>query len=254
MIAAVSTKGESIMSRLRMVGTMMVLAVTLACGPSEADRQIEEAKQQAAQAAADAEKAAEAASKAAEQAGSDMAKGVEGMARGAEGFAKAMEGMAGALASAAAAANGGKAVEPVSFRDLQALLPSISGWTMNKPRGERMTSPVAFSQTEARYTNGDQRIDVKIVDSGFHQMLLAPWTLFLARGYEKETESGYEKSVSLGDNPGFEKWNSDNDSGELNVVVGKRFLVSVEGRKVADTKVLHEFVSKVDTAKLASLK
>lgn len=242
------------MSRVWMVAVTMALGTIVACGPSEAERRAEAAKQQAEQAAAEAEKAASAASDAAAKAGSDMAKGVEDLAKGAEGFAKAMEGMAGAIAGAATAANGGKAVDPVSFRDLQTLLPSVSGWTMNKPRGERMTSPVAFSQTEAMYSNGDQQVDVKIVDSGFHQILLAPWAMFLARGYERETDSGYEKSVQLNGNPGFEKWDSDDKSGELNLVVGKRFLVTVEGDRIADAKVLHEFMSKLDTGKLAQLK
>jgi flagellar biosynthesis/type III secretory pathway protein FliH len=230
-----------------MVGVAAVLAATVACGPSAAERQAEEARKQA-------EAAAEAASKAAEQAGGDLAKGVEGMAKGAEGFAKAMEGMAGVLAGAAKSANGGKAVDPVSFRDLQTALPTVSGWTMEKPKGERMTSPVAFSQTEVNYVNGDQRVEVKIVDSGFHQILLAPWTMFLAAGYEKETEEGYEKSIKLGQHPGFEKWNSEDKRGELNLVVGQRFLVSVEGRKLADAQVLHEFASSVDAAKLLALK
>lgn len=235
------------MGRVWMVGVAMMLAATLACGRSDAERQAE-------QAAAEAQKAAEAASKAAEQAGSELAKGVEGMAKGAEGFAKAMEGMAGALAGAATAASGGKAVDPVSFRDLQTVLPSVSGWTMAKPRGERMTAPVAFSQTEARYTNGDQRIEVKVVDSGFHQILLAPWGMFLAAGYEKETESGYEKALKIGDNPGFEKWNADRKNGELNIVVAQRFLVSIEGRRVADASVLHDFAGSMDMGKLAALK
>jgi hypothetical protein len=235
------------MCRVWTVGVAMVLAATIACGKSEAEKQAELA-------AAEAQKAAEAASKAAEQAGSDLAKGVEGMAKGAEGFAKAMEGMAGALAGAATAANGGKAVDPVGFRDLQTVLPTVSGWTMAKPRGERMTAPVAFSQTEAQYTNGDQRIEVKVVDSGFHQILIAPWAMFLAAGYEKETESGYEKSLKIGDHPGFEKWNDDRKNGELNLVVAKRFLVSIEGRRLADAKVLHDFASSMDMSKLAELK
>lgn len=240
------------MSRLWMVG--LVLGAMVACGPSEAKRRAEEAKKQAEQAAAEAEKAASAASDAAAKAGSDMAKGVEDLAKGAEGFAKAMEGMAGALAGAATAANGGKAVEPVSFRELQSLLPAVSGWTMSKPRGERMTAPVAFSQTEATYSNGNQNVEVKIVDSGFHQILLAPWAMFLARGYERETDSGYEKSVELNGHPGFEKWDSEDKNGELNLVIAKRFLVTVEGDRLADAKVLHEFMSKLDTAKLAQLK
>lgn len=155
------------MPRLLMVGAAAILVATVACGKSEAERQAELA-------AIEAQKAADAASKAAEQASSDMAKGIEGMAKGAEGFAKAMEGMAGALAGAAKSSNGGKAVDPVSFRDLQTALPAVSGWTMEKPTGERMSAPVPFSQTEVAYKNGEQRIEVKIVDSGFHQILLAP--------------------------------------------------------------------------------
>jgi hypothetical protein len=242
------------MLRMWMVGVAVVLAATVACGRSEAEKRAEELKKQAEQAAADAQAASDAAGKAAGQAGSDLAKGVGDMAKGAEGFAKAMEGMAGAFAGAANAANNGKAVDPVSFRDLQTLLPAVSGWTMEKPRGERMTSPVAFSQTEARYNNGDQRVEVKIVDSGFHRLLLAPWAMFLAAGYEKETSEGYEKSLKIGDNPGFEKWNADSKNGELNLVVGQRFLVTVEGHRIADTKVLRDFMSGLDTSKLASLK
>lgn len=78
--------------------------------------------------------------------------------------------------------------------------------------------------------------------------------MFLAAGYEKETESGYEKSIKLGEFPGFEKWDTDNKSGELNLVVGQRFLVTVEGRRLDDAKVLHQFASNVDTTKLVALK
>ena len=46
------------------------------------------------------------------------------------------------------------------------------------------------------------------MDSAFSQMLIAPWAMFLTAGYEKQTCDGYEKSVNVGGNPGFEKWNS----------------------------------------------
>ena len=67
-----------------------------------------------------------------------------------------------------------------------------------------MTSPIAFSQTEARYKMGEAQVEVKIVDSAFNQMLVAPWAMFLTAGYEKETSDGYEKSVDVGGHPGFE--------------------------------------------------
>ena len=190
-----------------------------ACGPSPEEKAaaaLTDAATAAAKAGEELAKAGAAAASAAQQAapGDQAAKGMED-------FAKAMQGMAAAMGGA----NGGKPADPVSFRDLQAAFPTVSGWTMDKPKGERMTAPVAFSQTEARYKNGDQRIEVKIVDSAFNQILVAPWAMFLAAGYEKETDDGYEKSTTVSGNPGFEKWNSTRKEGELNIVVAKRCLL-----------------------------
>jgi hypothetical protein len=228
------------------VGLSAVLSA--ACGPSPEEKAaaaLTEAAEAAAKAGEQMAKAGEAAANAAQQA----APAGEQAAKGMEDFAKAMQGMAAAMGGA----NGGKPGDPVSFRDLQASFPAVSGWTMDKPKGERMTAPVAFSQTEARYTNGNQEIDVKIVDSAFNQILIAPWAMFLTAGYEKETDDGYEKSTNVSGNPGFEKWSSARKEGELNIVVAKRFLVSVEGERLTDVKQLHDFAAKVDFGKLATL-
>jgi hypothetical protein len=221
-------------------GVALGLAACLAaaCGPSKEEKAAEAMKE-----------AAEATEKAVAAAGEAGAAAVgQQAAKGMEDFAKAMQGMATAMAGA-----NGKAADPVSFRDLQTAFPAVDGWTMDKPKGERMTSPVAFSQTETRYRNGEQRIEVKIVDSAFNQMLVAPWAMFLTAGYEKETDDGYEKSTTIAGNPGFEKWNEPRKSGELNLVVAKRFLVSVEGDNLSDMKQLHAFAGQVDFAKLAGM-
>ncbi|MGE0362323.1 MAG: hypothetical protein AB7H93_10740 [Vicinamibacterales bacterium] len=239
---------------------VVIAAIALgavACGKSPEEKAAEELKaatEKAADAMAQAGAAAAQAGAAAAQAGAAAAQqgaaaGGEA-AKGMEEFAKAMQGMATAMS---ATANGGKAADPVSFRDLQTAFPSVNGWTMDKPRGERMTSPVAFSQTEARYRNGEAQIEVKIVDSAFQQLLVAPWAMFLAAGYEKETDEGYEKSTTLAGHPGFEKWNDRRKSGELNLVVAKRFLVSLEGNRLSDIKQLQDFAGQVDFAKLAGL-
>ena len=222
-------------------GFVLVLALTVGCGKS--DEQIATEK-----AAEETREAAEALKKAAEQAGTAAAN--EGMAAA----AKALEGFAGALAGAAPTGPDGKPVEPVSFQNLQTALPEVAGWERAQPTGERMTSPVAFSQAEASYKMGDSQVEVKVVDSAFSQMLIAPWSMFLASGYEKQTATGYEKSTNVNGNPGFERWNSQEKHGELNLVVAKRFLVTVEGNNINDMKVLQEFASKVDATKLASLK
>lgn len=223
------------MQRLYAVAIVVALAGSVACGKSAAEKQAEEAAAQAA-------KAAEAAGKAAEAASQDVAKGMED-------FAKAMSGMAGAFAG-----GDGKTADPVTFQALQATLPTVAGWEMGKPRGERMTAPVPFSESEARYTKGDSRVEVKVVDSGFAPLLIAPWSMMLASGYSRETSEGYEKAVTVSGQPGFEKWNSDAKDGELNILVHKRFLVTIDGDDIATTETLHEFAKQIDFEKFTALK
>ncbi len=229
------------------IAVVMTLALMLsACGKSPEEKAADAMKE----AATNMAKAGEEMARAGEAAAGAITEGVapagDQAARGMEDFAKAMQGMAAAM-------GGGKTGDPVSFRDLQTAFPEVSGWTMGKPKGERMTAPVAFSQTEARYTNGDQAIEVKIVDSAFNQILVAPWAMFLSAGYEKETDDGYEKSTTIAGQPGFEKWNERRKDGELNIVVAKRFLVSVEGDGLTDMKQLQAFAAKIDFGKLGAL-
>ena len=225
------------MTMRRLLIACAVIVAMSACGKSEAQKQAE-------QAAEDAKKAAEAVAKAAESA--------TGAAGGAADLGKALGGMAAALSGAAG--GDGKVVEPVTFQALMTVLPKVSGWEMGEPEGERMTSPMPFSQTEATYTKGESQVDVKIVDTGFAQMLVAPWSMMMAMGYSKESTSGYEKATTIGSNPGFERWQKNSKNGELNIFVGKRFLVTVQGNDIADTKVLHDFAGQMDFGKLAALK
>jgi hypothetical protein len=216
------------MKRFVCAAAVAAMVGVVACGKSETEKQLEEAAKQADQTAKTAEKASEQAAKGLEQ----MAKGLEAMASG----------------------GNQKAVDPVSFRDLQAIFPELDGWTKEKPTGERMSSPFAYSQAEVRYTKGESNVALKIVDSGFNQLLLTPYAMFLQAGYEKETSSGYEKSVQVANQPGWEKWNTEGKDGELNALVGKRFLVTIEGNQIADTKVLHDIAGRMDMNKLAALK
>jgi len=204
----------------------LAAALAAACGSSE-QKQAEQAAQQVA--------------KSAEQGAQQAAKGLEQMAKG-------LEAMAGGASGST------KPADPVSFRELQTLFPDLDGWEKAKPTGERMSTPFSFSQAEVRYTKGDSQLELKIVDSGFNQLLLTPYAMFLQAGYEKETSDGYEKSTTVNGQPGWEKWNSEGKDGEVNALVGKRFLLTLEGRNIENTKVLHEVAGKIDMAKLAAMK
>ena len=207
-----------------------------------------QAQKDAEQAADNVKKAAEAVAKAAEQQGTAAA------AKGANDMAQAMQGMAAALTSGAKGADG-KPIEPVAFQTLQSHLPKVAGWEIDgEPQGERMTMPVPFSSVEADYKKGESRIEVKIVDTGMAQLLMAPWSMMLATGYSKESSSGYEKATTFSGNPGIEKWNKSSKNGELDILVNKRFMVSVEGHDVDDMKTVQDFASKIDFNAIAAAK
>ena len=226
------------MKRLLLVVVAAALAAS-GCGKSEQQKQTEEAAKQIEAAAKEVSKAAESAGKESAQAANDAAKGFEAMAKG---FGAMVNG-----------GGDGKIVEPVSFRELQALFPAVDGWERSKPTGEKVSAPFKYSNAEVTYTKGDARIELKLADAGFNQLFFAPFAMLMQAGYEKETQDGYEKSTKIAGQPGFEKWNSEQKDGELTAMVGKRFLMSVEGRKIDDIKVLHDVVARIDLAKLASL-
>ena len=223
------------------IWTALALSIAVAaCGSSEQKRAEEAAR--AAEATAKAtQQATQTAAKTAEQGAKQAAQGLEAMAKGLE-------------AMASGGAGGTKAVAPVSFRDLQTFFPDIDGWEKEKPTGERMTSPFSFSQAEVRYNKGDARIEMKLVDSGFNQLLFTPFAMMMQAGYEKETQNGYEKSTTVAGMPGWEKWNTEGKDGSVNALVGKRFLLSIEGRNVPDVKALHAIAATIDMNKLAALK
>ncbi len=189
----------------------------------------------------------------AERAAEQVTEGAKGMAEGATEMARGIEALGKGLAELTEKGTH-EPVEPVSFKELQALLPDLAGWQKGKPTGERMTSPMSFSQAAVRYTKDRSTIDLKIMDSGFNQMLMAPFAMFMLAGYEKETEHGYEKSVKVAAHPGWEEWDSTGNRGELNAVVGSRFLLTLEGENLPDTAALHELAGKIDFDRLAAIK
>lgn len=142
----------------------------------------------------------------------------------------------------------------VDFEKLVALLPEVNGWTRGKPKGEQVSMGVTMSHAKAEYQNGDASIDLEITDSSFNQLVLSPFTMFLAAGYSERSSDGYSKSVPVSGNPGFEKWSAESRRAEVTVVVGNRFIVQATGRNVDSVDPVNALVKSVDLAKLATLK
>jgi hypothetical protein len=202
---------------------------------------IVQALQQAGQAANPAgQPAAPAGGKAAQQAANANAN-----------LAQAMQMLAGQGAA------GGPRPEPVNFRELKALLPeTLPGFKRTSATGEKAGAMgMVVSHADGEYSGeGGAHLSVKITDignvTGPLGLGLAGWAMVEV---DRETETGYEKSTVLGGNKAFEKYDSRSKRGEVNVLVGNRFVVEVKGRdlKMEDMKAV---AGKLDLAKLGSLK
>jgi len=211
-----------------------VLAIgALACGGGKSD-EAKQAATEAAQVAKETQKAA-----------GETGGGEADIAKGMQEFAKSMQELQ--------KSPDGKAYEPVSFKALLELLPTVPGWERAEPEGESMTAPVRFSQASTSYTKDDARIEVKIVDTAMSRMLTLPYQMFMMSGYSKESTKGYERAAKFQGQPGWEKWDSESKHAEIGAIVGQRFLVTVEGNDT-DIKAVQDVAGKIDMGKLAGLK
>jgi len=147
-----------------------------------------------------------------------------------------------------------KPVDPVSFNVLLPLLPEApAGFTAaGEPRGET-TQAMGFkiSEVERSYTKGDQHLQIKIVDGAYNSLIYAGVTM--AAQFARESTEGFEKGVTIDGNPGIEKWNKSSKRGEIDVVVAKRFLVSIDASPV-EADFARSVYNSLDKAKLAALK
>jgi hypothetical protein len=110
--------------------------------------------------------------------------------------------------------------------------------------------PLAFRDAAPRPLG----IDLEITDSSFNELVLSPFTIFLAAGFSERSSEGFIKSAPVSGHPGFEKWNNESRRADVTVVVGNRFIVQAIGRNVDSVDPVRALVKSVDLAKLASLK
>jgi len=148
-------------------------------------------------------------------------------------------------------------VDPVDFRKLKELLPEkAAGLKRIEATGEKSgAAGFTISRAEAKYgDNGETAAHIEIFDTGgiagVGTMALAAWTM---ADIDKETSTGYEKTTTLEGYKGYEKYDSQSKSGELNVLVADRFVVNINGNNLSVEK-LKSILTSLDLDKLSELK
>ncbi|MGB5872358.1 MAG: hypothetical protein WBG01_11100 [Bacteroidota bacterium] len=174
----------------------------------------------------------------------------EEMEESVEDIEEAMEKMQKAL-------GGGKKVEPVSFRVLKEMLPeSLPGMERTAASGEKNAAfGVKVSEAHGKYSSEDGgTIEIKITDMGSVSGLVGMARYAWAQSeFERESEDGYEKTTTFEGYKAIEKYTISTRKGELQILIGKRFVVDVDGRGVEMNQVL-EAASTIDLDELESMK
>ena len=223
-----------------LVALFVSASLLAACGPSPEQVAREEAIKKLEQAS----KEMEAAGKRAEAA---AAKGDVGAAVG-EAM-KALGGLAGAA--------GGGSYEPVDFRKLKEALPQeLAGFEKGESSGEKNNAfgiSVSEAKQSFRTADGNKRVRFEITDPGSLTGPFALANVWLNVEVDKESSDGYEKTSTVGGRKIHEKWSKDSKRGEVQMVVGNRFMVEInaEGVEMNDVKSL---LGKIDVAKLEAMK
>ena len=177
-------------------------------------------------------------------------------------MAEAMKAGGAAAAAAGVTAAGTalgavQAAEAVDFRELKALLPEdLSGMKRSNAEGEK-TSAMGFtiSKAEAQY-DGDNAasVSITITDVGAMAGVAAMATYAWAAGaIDRETETSYEKSTTIKGYKGYERYDRQSTSGEVQVLVAGRFVVEVSGNDVP-MDAIKDALEKVDLGKLEGMK
>ena len=125
-------------------------------------------------------------------------------------------------------------VDPVHFSVLLDALPDppADEWTADEPRGE--TNQMGqFSMSVASNTfrrDDGAEIEVTISDFAFNQ--LAYSGIAMAAAFSQESTEGYNRGITVGDDPGREEFEYDTANGSREVLRGKRFHIKIDGRDV----------------------
>lgn len=235
------------MKNVTFVAALIAASVLTACAPSPEQM----AREQAAKKLEEMGKEMEAAGKRAEAA---AAKGDAGAAMG-EAM-KVLGALAGGASSAAGAA-GAASYEPIDFRKLREAMPTeLPGFEKEGSEGSK-NSAFGINVSEAkqvfRSVDGAKRVRFEITDPG---SLAGPFALahmWLNIEVDKETSGGYEKTSTVAGRRVHEKWSAAGKHGEVQAVVGKRFLIEVDARglEMSEVKAL---LSKIDLGKLEAMK
>ncbi|MFN3598089.1 MAG: hypothetical protein ACK41D_12575 [Rubricoccaceae bacterium] len=150
--------------------------------------------------------------------------------------------------------------EPVDFRVLRDRLPgAVAGLERTDVQGARQGA-MGFTVSEATATyagpdgdDGPPTLVLKIQDLGGAQMALMMGLAWTMAEVDRETSTGFERTMRLDGHPGYEEHDAAARTGKVQVLVADRFLVEAQGR-LLESDALRAAVRSVNLAALEQMR
>jgi hypothetical protein len=142
------------------------------------------------------------------------------------------------------------------YKDLQAYLPDVGDYVKNGgPKGSQMNMPSmgSWSQVEQRYTNGDKKLSVKIIDYNASHMGFSGVTALYRMGFSSEDDNKKQGSVDLGikEVAAYETVYKQKPNAQLVLIIADRFFVEIESRGSNDMDMLSAIAKHMAASGLA---
>jgi hypothetical protein len=145
----------------------------------------------------------------------------------------------------------------VPHEKLVALFPTIPGFTRDSDPTGTTDPEMHVSRAQADYTQergGMATLSVEIMDVSTNSMILMPFKEIQRHPGTHNTETGTQKSTTVGGFPAYEEWTPQVGNGVVGILVADRFLVTVTGSSVGKVDVIYKALQSIDLKKIAALK
>jgi len=131
-------------------------------------------------------------------------------------------------------------VQPMDYHKLKEVMPDqIAGVKRSKNEGEKLSmAEFVMSKASAEYAKSDAgekdpHATIEIVDYAASPQMAVGMTAWQSLQLDRESDSGFERAVKIKDQPAYETFQNDGQSGQINVFVGGRYLVTVQTTNVS---------------------
>ncbi len=144
--------------------------------------------------------------------------------------------------------------EVVDFQKLKELMPDkVLGLSRSDLSGQKTgLSGFNMSIAEAKYSGDSKDVQISIIDAGGSTLALSGLAIWANTEMERESDEGYERTTKIKGYKGFEKYDKNNKSGQLSLLVENRFIITIQvnGLNEGDPR---QVLDKIDLGKLKRL-